>query len=98
MAYPENFRLEEGMNVVDLSGNSLGTLDTVVIEDRTGKGRFLNVDHRLVPMEAIVNVEGKRVEVGISREDLAKLPTARRGESPSPEDVQRARGVVGIRE
>jgi sporulation protein YlmC with PRC-barrel domain len=96
MAEEREFRIQAGMDVIDPNGDRLGSVDSIVIEDETGLGRFVTVDRRLLPVETIENVEGNRLKVDVTRDRLPRFPEHRQGETPSPDDMRKAYDVAGI--
>lgn len=93
----DQFRIQAGMGVIDRDGNRLGSLDSLLSENDTGRTRFLTVDGRLVPVEKVQGVEGDRVKLDLTRDKLREFPERRGSQLPSEDDLRRAYDAAGIR-
>ena len=73
-----------GMKVIDRSGEELGEVDDLMIDDREHKVRFLRVasggflgigeSHFMLPVEAITRISEDEVQVNQTRERIAGSP------------------------
>lgn len=70
-----------GMAVVDVTGEPVGTLAGVLIDDATESPRCLVIgcdvaagDYRLVPIEAVLALETGGVRLGLPAAGVAALP------------------------
>ncbi|MGY1712012.1 PRC-barrel domain-containing protein [Geodermatophilus sp. SYSU D00758] len=73
-----------GRRVVDPFDQDLGRVDDLLVDDREGRVRFLRVSeggvlgigarHYLIPVDAVVALEGDRVRIGRDREEMATVP------------------------
>jgi len=73
-----------GMSVVDRDGEQIGTVDTLVIDEKEKRVRFLEVgsggflgigeEKRLVPVDAVVRVDEDAVRVDTTRETIRSGP------------------------
>lgn len=73
-----------GRSVVDRSGDEIGTVDDLMLDEEEGKVRFLKVGaggflglgerHFLIPVDAVTRVDDDRVTVDQTRDHIAGAP------------------------
>ncbi|MBC7275516.1 PRC-barrel domain-containing protein [Nocardioides sp.] len=73
-----------GFSVMDSNGDDVGDVDGLLIDEderrvrflKVGSGGFLGIgkEKRLIPVDAITDIEGDRVKVNTTREHIAGSP------------------------
>ncbi len=92
--------LDAGMPVSSVDGETLGKLASVLIDEETEEPGFVTVTgedgERLVPIEAVMDVEEGTLVLDVEPEDFARLPKARSDRDPTEAEVDLAYRVLGF--
>lgn len=91
-----------GRDVVDSTGEKIGTVDDLALDDAENRVRFLRVahggflgigeDHFLVPVDAVTRIDENNVHVNRQRKDLGDVPGYRPDLAEKPDYYE---GVYG---
>lgn len=94
-----------GREVVDPGGEKIGKIDSLMIDDRDNKVRFMMVesggflgigaDHSLIPIDAITDIDADTVQVDQTREKIAGGPTYDPSLTEAPDYWESAYGYYG---
>lgn len=96
----EEIALDEGMPVDSGDGDELGTLVSVLVDEETDEAGFLIVGaggrQKLVPFEAVMDVEEGRLVVDVEPDEFDRLPTASAERDPTEAEMALAYRVLGM--
>lgn len=97
-----------GSEVVDSGGEELGKVESLFVDTDERQVRLLEVssggvlglgkEHRLIPVDAVVEVTDDRVTIGRTRAEIAKAPGYDPGlkEAPEPQYYDDLYGYYGM--
>lgn len=101
-AEEQEVTLDAGMPVGNEDGEDLGTLASVLVDEDTEEAgfvvvKFANVE-RLVPFEAVTDVDGGKLILDMDAETLAELPETKSDREPTDAEMEKAYSVLGLYE
>ena len=92
--------LNAGMPVVGADGTGLGTLQSVLVDEETEEAGFIVVNakdvDRLVPFEAVLDVEDGNVILDIPADTLHQLPEMKDDRDPTDAEIELAYRLAGV--